>query len=78
MLCDPEGILILQVRMNEALNKLNMPKDLAGNEECWKDVLGKTSRAMPTPKSLVRSSLHFQNILKSYEERGTPVRWEKY
>ena len=45
-----------------------MPKDLAGNEERWKDVLGKTSRAMPTPKSLVRSSPHFQNILKSYEE----------
>ena len=55
-----------------------MPKDLAGNEERWKDVLGKISRAMPTPKSLVRSSPHFQNILKSYEERGTPVRWEKY
>ena len=62
----------------EALNKLNVPKDLARNEERWKEVLGETSRAMPTPKSSIRSSPHFQNILKSYEERGTPVRWEKY
>ena len=62
----------------EALNKLNVPKDLARNEERWKKVLGETSRAMPSPKSSIRSSPHFQNILKLYEERGTPVRWEKY
>ena len=50
----------------EALNKLNVPKDLARNEERWKEVLGETSRAMPTPKSSIRSSIrsfpHFQNI----------------
>ena len=58
----------------EVLNKLNVPKDLARNEEHWKEVLGETSGTMPTPKSSIRSSPHFQKILKSYEERGTPVR----
>ena len=62
----------------EVLNKLNLPKDLARNEERWKELLGETSATMPTPKSSIRSSPHFQKILKSYEERGTPVRWEKY
>ena len=62
----------------EALNKLNVPKDLVRNEEHWKEVSGETSGTMPTPKSSIRSSLQFQKILKSYEERGTPMRWEKY
>ena len=34
----------------EALNKLNVPKDLVRNEECWKEVLGETSGTMATPK----------------------------
>ena len=62
----------------EALNKLNVPKDLARNEERWKEVLGETSGTMASPKPSIRSSPQFQKILKSYEERGTPVRWEKY
>ena len=62
----------------EALNKLNVPNDLVRNEERWKEVLGETSGTMATPKLSVRSSPQFQKILKSYEERGTPARWEKY
>ena len=62
----------------EALNKLNVPKDLVRNEERWKEVLGETSGTMATPKLSVRSSPQFQKILKSYEERGTPTRWERY
>ena len=42
----------------EVLNKLNVPKDLARNEECWKEALGETSGTMPTPKSSIRSSPH--------------------
>ena len=61
----------------EALNKLNVPKDLVRNEECWK-VLGETSGTMATRKPSIRSSPQFQKILKSYEERGTPARWERY
>ena len=62
----------------EALNKLNVPKDLVRNEERWKEVLGETSGTMASPKPSVRSSPQFQKILKSYEERGTPARWERY
>ena len=62
----------------EALNKLNVPKDLVRNEERWKEVLGETSGTMATPKPSIRSSPQFQKILKSYEERGTPARWERY
>ena len=62
----------------EALNKLNVPKDLVRNEERWKEVLGETSGTVATPKLSVRSSPQFQKILKSYEERGTPTRWERY
>ena len=58
----------------EALNKLNVPKDLVRNEERWKEVLGETSGTMATPKPSIRSSPQFQKILKSYEERGTPAR----
>ena len=61
----------------EALNKLNVPKDLVRNEERWK-VLGETSGTMATAKPSIRSSPQFQKILKSYEERGTPARWERY
>ena len=61
----------------KALNKLNVPKDLVRNEECWK-VLGETSGTMATPKPSIRSSPQFQKILKSYEERGTPASWERY
>ena len=62
----------------EALNKLSVPKDLVRNEERWKEVLGETSGTMPTPKPSIRSSPQFQKIFKSYEERGTPTRWERY
>ena len=62
----------------EALNKLNVPKEMVRNEERWKEVLGETSGTMATPKPSVRSPPQFQKILKSYEERGTPARWEKY
>ena len=62
----------------EALNKLNVPKDLVRNEERWKEVLGETSGTVATPKLSVRSSPQFQKILKSYEEKGTPARWERY
>ena len=63
----------------EALNKLNVPKDLVRNEERWKEVLGETSGTiMATPKPAIRSSPQFPKILKSYEERGTPARWERY
>ena len=62
----------------EALNNLNMPKDVVRNEERWKEVLGETSGTMATPKPSISSSLQFQKILKSYEERGTPARWERY
>ena len=62
----------------DKLNKLNVPKDLVRNEERWKEVLGETSGTMATPKLSVRSSPQFQKILKSYEERGTPARWERY
>ena len=62
----------------EALNKLNVPKDLVRNEERWKEVLGETSGTMATPKLSIRSSPQFQKIFKSCEERGTPARWERY
>ena len=62
----------------KALNKLNVPKDLVRNEERWKEVLGETSETLATPKPSIRSSSQFQKILKSYEERGTPARWERY
>ena len=56
-----------------------MPKDLVRNEERWKEVLGETSGTiMATPKPSIRSSPQFQKILKSYEERGTLARWERY
>ena len=41
----------------EALNKLNVPKDLVRNEERWKEVLGETSGTVATPKPSIRSSL---------------------
>ena len=62
----------------EALNKLNVPKDLVRDEERWKEVLGETSGTVATPKLSVPSSPQFQKILKSYEERGTPARWVRY
>ena len=46
----------------EALNKLNVPKDLVRNEERWKEVLGETSGTVATPKLSVRSSPQFQKI----------------
>ena len=33
----------------EALNKLNVPKDLVRNEERWKELLGETSEQWPLP-----------------------------
>ena len=62
----------------QALSKLNVPKDLVRNQNRWKEVLGETSGTMATPKLSIRSSPQFQKLLKSYEEKGTPKRWEKY
>ena len=62
----------------EVLNKLNVPKDLVRNEGRWKEVLDETSGTMATPKPSIHSSPQFQKILKLYEERGTPARWERY
>ena len=62
----------------QALSKLNVPKDLVRNRNRWKEVLGGTSGTMATPKLSIRSSPQFQKLLKSYEEKGTPKRWEKY
>ena len=62
----------------QALSKLNVPKDLVRNQNRWKEVLGETSRTTATPKPSIHSSPQFQKLLKSYEEKGTPKRWEKY
>ena len=62
----------------QALSKLNVPEDLVRNQNRWKEVLGETSGTMATPKLSIHSSPQFQKLLKSYEEKGTPKRWEKY
>ena len=62
----------------QALCKLNVPKDLVRNQNRWKEVLGETSGTMATPKLSTHSFPQFQKLLKSYEEKGTPKRWEKY
>ena len=63
----------------QALSKLNVPKDLVRNQNRWKEVLGETSGTVGTPELSIRSSLQFQKLLKSYEEKATPKkRWENY
>ena len=60
----------------EALDKINVPKDLVRNQERWKQ----TVDVKETPRAGTSSaaSEHFQSLVKSYEERGTPMRWRHY
>ena len=62
----------------QALSKLNVPKDLARNQERWKQV-GETSdvKGFTTPRA-TGSSERFQSLLRSYEERDTPKHWMNY
>ena len=62
----------------QELSKLNVRKDLVRNEERWKERLGETSGTAVTPKPLIRSFPHFRSLVRSYEEKDTPKRWEKY
>ena len=62
----------------QVLSKMNVPKDLVRNEERWKEVLGETSGTLTTSKLSVRSSPQVRKILKSYEEKGTPISADRY
>ena len=56
---------------------MNVPKELARNQERWKQV-GETSdvKGFTTPRSK-NSSKRFQSLLRPYEERETPKQWRK-
>ena len=53
----------------EALNKLNVPKDLVRNEERWKEVLGETSRTMVTPNPRYVPLRSFRRFLNRTKKR---------
>ena len=62
----------------QALSKMNVPKELARNQERWKQA-GETSdvKGFTTPRATA-SSERFQSLLRSYEERDTPKQWRRY
>ena len=62
----------------QALSKMNVPKELARNQERWKQA-GETSdvKGFTTPRA-TDSSERFQSLLRSYEERDTPKQWRRY